>query len=201
MVEQQPVEINSVERCLKSWQGILNRGVRKMGYFSGLTSLNFKVDSSGRHVYYQSGAFGRGYVLPDEKTYLKVRSIKICYHLVSIIGVMVIGASVGPRYILALIPFAYLWHRVEDRKLLSSLPITSEKFSLSESTAAAARSFSLLNLWLGLVACLIFVLAGTWIILSKGPSWTGFISVSFFGLGLAQFIRLLRSRRSQKGNT
>ena len=172
-----------------------------MGYFSGLTSLNFKVDSSGRNVYYPLGAFGRGYVLSDEKTYLKVRRIKICYHLISIIGVVGIGASVGPRYFPALIPFAYLWHRVENRKLLASLPITSEKFTLSESTAAAARSFSLVNLWLGLVACLFFVLAGAWIILFKGSSWTGFFSVSFFGLGLAQCIRLLRSRRSQKGNT
>jgi len=83
--------------------------------------------------------------------YLRVRSVIRRRNVISIVGIIAINVVVGWPYNLAvnaaLIPFLYFWHRIENRKLLAGCPITLETMSVRESTAAAAGSFSIFNLW------------------------------------------------------
>lgn len=65
------------------------------GFFRRLSDSSFKVDSSGRSIFYPWGIFGKGYVLPSKEYEEKVRSFITKYHAFNLIFIIVVWAFLG----------------------------------------------------------------------------------------------------------
>jgi hypothetical protein len=169
-----------------------------MGYFDALTSGAFKTARDGRRLFFPWGAFGRGYIIPTEQDYERLRRQIKVYMIVTL--VLVIGASALQTYVVAgiitalLIVFYLAWAGY----LLRGLPPSDETMSMEESMTTQAVTHSAAFLWAGAIGSCVFVAAGILMLVFEPDQWLiALASTVFFGLCAVVIVRMLilRSRR------
>lgn len=169
-----------------------------MGYFDALTSSSFKTTADGRRLFFPWGTLGRGYAIPSEEEFARLRRHVKAYMVISLPLIIVAvtwrgfvgGAAILPVLI---VPYA-IWAQFQCRRLRE----TDEKLTLRESVAVQARAHSTIGLWLLEVGAITFVGAGLLILLLDPSNWliaTG--SITFFGLCAVIFARMLISKRRE----
>lgn len=156
-----------------------------MGYFEGLTDINFKTDDEGKTLFFPWGVIGRGYVLPDESKKQQIRRFKRIYHVISIpcMGTIAIAILGGWFYCSVLILIFPLWYFLGTTLLLKGLPLAYDsKLSIKESYANSSKAHNIKTLWLMLFFSVLFVLAGVVIFLFDKSTWfLSLICILFFG--------------------
>jgi hypothetical protein len=181
-----------------------------MGYFDGLTNASFRKDAQGRDVFYPHGVFGRGRIIPDAETALRLRrSMKRFYIalLVVFLPVIVVANLMHVSFValvlLALaamaVSVAYVLH------LARGLPFSDERLTYKESLQNSARGHNKVGLILLAILSALFVALGVFI-LSLDPAenlWLGLACILLFGFCLIMFLRMLiakaRQERAGKG--
>jgi hypothetical protein len=167
-----------------------------MGYFEGLADASFKEDGNGNNVFYPWGVLGKGRVLPDEATKIKLRIFVIRYYQIILpIGILLGIFKLWLPATVALIVLT-LGFYLYVNQLTKDCPVCTEKLTLKESYKNSANSHNTLMLWLMLFASLLFVLGGIWLFF-KGRLFIGLGSVVFFGLCSAVFILVLKIKHKK----
>ena len=155
-----------------------------MGYFEGLSSGSFKKDAEGRSVFYPIGVFGKGRVLPDQATEVRIRGFLTRYYMVSLPSVIVLVAFVHWAWAAALVPALWLWFYLGTKPLLEGLPYSTSKLTLKQSFASSGAAHGKVVLWSLLVCSLLFALSGV-LVLSRAQDTRGVLiglgSIGFFG--------------------
>ena len=167
-----------------------------MGYFDALTSSSFKTAPDGSHVFFPWGVMGRGYVIPSQQDYERLRQQLKTYMIV--IMALIIGTVASQQYIAAfavaaaLMVFYLIWIRYQLRGLQRS----DERLTVNDSFTTQARTHSLAGLWTLQIVSLVFVAAGIFILVVEPAKWlTGLACIIFFGLCAAVFSWMLVLRR------
>ena len=107
-----------------------------MGYFDALTSSSFKTAEDGRKLFFPWGTVGRGYVIPSEDEFERLRGHVKAYLVISLPLIIVVATWNGLLGGVVVLPFLIvpyaLWARAQCRRLTQ----TDEKLTLSESVAS-----------------------------------------------------------------
>lgn len=167
-----------------------------MGYFAGLADASFKEDSNGNSVFYAWGVLGKGRVLPDEATKIKLRKFVIRYYQIMLPIAILLGIFRLWLPAILVLTLLTLGFYLYVNKLTKDCPICTEKLTLKESYKNSANSHNTLMLWFMLLVSLLFVASGIWMFL-KGRLFVGLGSVVFFGLCSAVFIFMLKVKRNK----
>jgi len=155
-----------------------------MGYFDGLTNGSFKKDKNGNSVFFPWGVLGKGRVLPDESTEMKVRGFVHRYYQVTLPIVIGVGVIFGWLWSFLLVPLVGAWFYFGIKPLVSGCPYSVDKLTLKEGYANSAASHNKFTLWLLFICSALFVLAGIFIASvakSSGQMIFGLSSAAFFG--------------------
>jgi hypothetical protein len=167
-----------------------------MGYFDALTSSYFKTGQNGSKLFFPWGVLGRGYLIPSDEGYERLRGQLKIYTIVSL--VLIIATSALGNYLgavafgVALIIFYALWTRV----LLRGLVPTDERLSFNDSMTSQSLHHGPVVLWALEAVSLIFVVTGLFILVADRDNWiVALASIVFFGACAAVFARMLLIRR------
>lgn len=155
-----------------------------MGYFEGLTNGSFKKDKDGKTVFYPWGVLGRGRILPDEPTEVRIRAFVSRYYKVYLPMVISVGIIVGWAWSFLLVPILVAWFYFGSKSLVSGCPYSKEKLTLKEGYTNSAASHNKFTLWLLFICAVLFVVVGIFIAStakSSGQRMLGWLSVVFFG--------------------
>ncbi len=169
-----------------------------MGYFDALTSSSFKTTEDGQQLFFPWGTLGRGYNIPSEQEFKRLRRQIKAYMVVSlplIIAVVIWKGILGGVVLIPILTVPYVfWAQFQCRRLRR----TDEKLTLSESYAGQARALSTVVLWLMEVGALTFVVGGVAILLLDRSNWLiALLSIAFFGLCALAFARMLIIKRRE----
>ena len=167
-----------------------------MGYFDALTGSYFKAAPDGRKFFFPWGTFARGYAIPSEQHYERMRRQLKIYTIVSLVAV--IGSSLMQGFLVslavagALILFYLIW----SRSLLRGLTPSQERLTMTESMTNQARAHGTAGIWMLEIISLAFVAAGAVILIADPTQWfVGLSCIVFFGLCAVIFARMLVLRR------
>ena len=172
-----------------------------MGYFEAIAASSFTTDTDGRHLFFPWGVFGKGYVVPTENDYLRLRATLIrTYQIIipatvapiALFGRWMPWVAFGLPFIL-LIAFA-IRYPIWVRQLTSGWSFSGERLSIRQSLANGAQHQSRLLLWFLLICSLGFV-AGGFLEIAKLPHcYMGALTVLFFGFCAVVFSWMLLVR-------
>ena len=172
----------------------------ELGYFDALADSSFKkID--GQWCFYPWGVLGRGYVIPTEQEYLRIRSLTKRRTQVWLPLVILTGALAGWAWAVALLPVFGIWYFASVRAIAQPLQKTSERLTVGESYRAQARGHSLWMLWVGEIGSIGFVVAGIFILMVDPHDWlVGAASIGFFGINAIAigFMLVTRLRESKQ---
>jgi hypothetical protein len=175
-----------------------------MGYFDALTNGSFKTAKDGRRLFFPWGVMGRGYLIPTEQDYERLRRKVKIYLVLSMFLILLVGFAFKfmvsiSIVLLSLIIIPYvLWAHAQCRGLV---PV-EEKYMISESVASQAREHGTLSLWILEIFSVAFVAGGIFIFVADPKQWpVAILSVAFFGLGAFVFARMIILRRRQKSQS
>jgi hypothetical protein len=165
-----------------------------MGYFDALASSSFKTTEDGRRLFFPWGTLGRGYAIPSEAEFERLRRGVKAYLAISL--PLIILAVTWKRFLggsvllpLLIVPYA-LWARSQCRRLQP----TEEKLTLSET----GQAHGTVELWLLELAALAFVGAGALILVLDPGNWPlAAASIGFFGLCAVMLSRMLLNKRRE----
>lgn len=153
-----------------------------MGYFEGITASYFKTDKDGNTIFYPYGIFGKGYILPDEKKE-QVRLVIKRYMQVSLPIVIVMVPLLKAWFVIFFVcPLYFLGYAIWMSKLTKTFKKSKDKLTFTESRINSAHAHNLSTLWLFEIICLLFIVAGIYII-GQSPKglYIGILSIAFFG--------------------
>jgi hypothetical protein len=167
-----------------------------MGYFDALTSSCFKTAHDGRKLFFPWGVLGRGYVIPSNADYERLRGQLKIYTIVSLL--LIIAAAAFRNYLAAfgiaaiLILFYFGWARY----LMRGLQPSEERMSLNESMATQAVHHGAIGLWVLEIISLLFVAIGLFMFFTD-PSGhlLALGSIIFFGFCAVVLMRMIMLRR------
>jgi hypothetical protein len=114
-----------------------------MDYVDTFASYSFK-EVNGRLLFFPWGAFGRGYVIPDEQRYLQIRS-RVNRNLQVSLFVAAVMIPLGAAHPVLLVPAIGLWYLqywAQVRALTKDLAVTNERLTLAEGYSAQLKAFS-----------------------------------------------------------
>jgi hypothetical protein len=104
-----------------------------MGYFDNLAAASFKVDSSGRTVFFPWGIIGKGYVLKNKLQEQELKKIIKIYHITSLVLVLIFGPFLQLWVLCAaVVPFAVIIWIFKAKKAIAGLPVSGEKLKYSK---------------------------------------------------------------------
>jgi hypothetical protein len=177
-----------------------------MGYFEAIAASSFTTDGEGRHLFFPWGVFGRGYVVPTEDDYLRLRATLIrTYQIIipatvapiALFGRWMAWVAFGLPFIL-LVAFI-IGYPIWIRRVTSDWSISAERLSIRQSLANGAQHQSRLLLWF-LLTCSLGFVAGGFLEIAKLPHWyVGTLTVLFFGFcAVVSSWMLVVRRRAQK---
>jgi succinate dehydrogenase hydrophobic anchor subunit len=138
-----------------------------MGYFDGLTDALFKTAPDGRKIFYPHGIISRGYILPDDATYQKVRRFIKAWAIFWIPFLLIIQFS--PAFwtlFFITVPIYLLLYNFSARKMVKGCAISELRLTYLESFTNNAKSQNIFLLLLVLISALFFVALGIKDILS-----------------------------------
>ncbi len=165
-----------------------------MGYFDGLADGTFKKDSQGNTVFYPWGVLGKGRVIPDEETRVRLRNFVKLYYQITLPVIIVLSVF---RLWLLLVPATIglvAWFLIHTRTLLKDCPLSTEKLTLKEGYRNSAASHNKPTLWILLVFSLLMVAGGLFLLIA-GKVLIGLGALVMFGLCSAAFIYMLKSKQ------
>jgi hypothetical protein len=170
-----------------------------MGHFKAINASYFKIAQDGRKLFYPWGIMGRGFVIPTQEHFERLQRQLETYTLVMlvIVGSVVVLDVLWAFAVAAVFIIFYLaWMPY----LLRGLQPSDERLSMRESMATQARMHSAAGLWLMLCGSLLFVAIGGVLLVVDPDEWIiGLLSVGFFGLCAAVFVRMLLLRPHTTG--
>lgn len=163
-----------------------------MGYFDALASGSFKTTEDGRKLFFPAGAFGRGYVVPSEGEFEKLRKGVKIYLIVALLLIICLvpfaGALTGVVLVPVLIAPYALWAYMQCRHMER----TDERLTVREAIVGQALLHSTFGLWALEICAALFVVAGIFILAADPKNWLmGIASVLFFGFCAALIGRML----------
>lgn len=169
-----------------------------MNYFESIADSYFKKSNEGKDVFYPWGVLGKGYIIPTEEKAIELRKSFKKGGIISLLFVyftLYMGKAFGlPVAAGFLILYTFVYY-IYVQTITRHMEKTSERLTLMESYFNMSRSLSWLNLILLTSGCLMFVVAGTWIMVQNKGFWIGLSSVVFFGFGLGVFIFQIYQKR------
>ncbi len=131
-----------------------------MGYLDARSNALFKTADNGSLLFYPRGYWGKGYVVPDEETKIKIQGfIKkfVAIALFVIFGsVVLLGSETSP---IVWLPALLIFYFFRLGKFTRDLPISKEKLTFVESITNSAKSDSLVMLILLFLALVAMVSA------------------------------------------
>ena len=167
-----------------------------MGYFDALTSSSFKITPAGK-FFFPWGVLGRGYAIPTELQYERLRRQVKTYTIVSL--VVIIALMAVQQYLwgiaaaaLSMVAYA-CWAYFQTR----SLQPTGESLSYQESLSTQAHLHNKTVLWLMEGVSVAYVAIGVIILTLQPDTWPMTLSaIALFGACAVVFARMLilRSR-------
>lgn len=185
---------------LTTYVGLHARAQRgkSMGYFDALTTSSFKTSEDGHRLFFPWGALGRGYRIPSEQDFERLRHKVKVYMMASlpvIIGVSIVaGLGVTVLLLIVLVVAYVLWAHLQCRGMVQ----VAEKYTISESMASQAREHGSFGLWLIEIGSAAFVAMGIFILIVDPSSWLiAAASILFFGLGTLIFGKMIATRNRQ----
>jgi len=178
-----------------------------MGYFEAIAASSFTTDREGRHLFFPWGVLGKGYVIPAEDDYLRLRATLIrMYQIVipaTVLPMMLFGRWmpwVAFGLPLILLVFVSIGYPIWVRRITTGWSQSSERLSMRQSIANGAKYQSRFLLWFLLICSLGFV-AGGFLEIAKLPHWyVGALTVLFFGFCAAVFSWMLVVRHPTEKN-
>lgn len=170
-----------------------------MGYFDALTSSSFKTTKDGRRLFFPWGTLGRGYLIPTEEEYEKLRrKVKLYFIICLPITILLVSRLnfLGDLLLLLVLTVPYLfWANKQSRKFEPS----NEKYTFKQSFGTQAREHNVLTLWLLEIGSLAFVAAGIFILVKDITNWPAALaSIVFFGLCAVVFAKMIFVRNQQQ---
>jgi len=169
-----------------------------MSYFDALTTGSFKITKDGQRFFFPWGTLGRGYLIPTEEEFNRLRGHVKAYLAVTFPLIIAINWGSSPAAVAAIpiliVPYA-IWAKVQCRRLKE----TREKLTFSEGIAAQAHYYSKAALWLLEILALTLVAAGVLIVIMDTRNWlVGAGSVLFFGLCAFVFAWMITAKRRER---
>lgn len=166
-----------------------------MGYFDAISSGSFKTMPDGRRLFFPWGVFGRGYAIPTEAEYQRLRrqaKFSTVVSLVLIIAVAMMQQVLWTIGVGAVLMVAYAaWAYVQMRRLEP----TDEKLSYRESLSTQAFLHNKVVLWTMEAVSMLYVALGLVILIVDPQSWLVALgSILFFGACAVVFARMLMLR-------
>lgn len=166
-----------------------------MGYFDALTSSSFKITPAGK-FFFPWGVLGRGYAIPTQAQYERLRRRVKTYTVVSLVAIIALTAV--QQYLwgiaaaaLAMIAYAG-WAYLQTR----ALPPTGESLSYRESLSTQAHLHSKTVLWLMEGVSIAYVAIGLIILTIQPDTWPMTLSaIVLFGACAVVFARMLVLRK------
>jgi hypothetical protein len=168
----------------------------RTGYFDALISGYFKTAQDGRKLFYPWGAMGRGYAIPSDEDYERLRRRIKIYQIGSLLAV--VGAVAVKFYLVAFViaGLSVAFYRAWTPYLVRGLQPSDERLSLQESMATQARAHGAVGLWLLEIVALMFVATGVvMLVVASDKRLVALTSIVFFGACAAAFAHMLVLRR------
>ena len=161
-----------------------------------MTGGYFKTAQDGRKLFYPCGAMARGYAIPSQAAYERLRRRINIYQIVSLAAI--VGAVAVKYYLAAFIiaglSIAFYW--AWTPYLVRGLQPSDERLSMQESMAIQARAHGAVGLWLLEIVALMFVATGVvMLVVAPDKRLIAFTSIVFFGACAAAFVHMLVLRR------
>jgi hypothetical protein len=162
-----------------------------MGYFDALASSSFKITSIGK-IFFPFGVLGRGYAIPTEAQYERLRRQVKTHTFVSLVVVIALmlvhqylwGIAAATLSIIAYSGWAYIQTR--------ALQPTGERLSYRESLSTQAHLHSKTFLWLMEGMSIVFAATGLIILTIQPDTWPMTLSAFiFFSTSAVIFARML----------
>jgi hypothetical protein len=167
-----------------------------MGYFDALTSSYFKTGQDGRKLFFPWGVIGRGYVIPSEEHYERLRKPLKLYMIVSLTAIIGAAIAFNTLTTLALGGAFMVFYAVWSRQLLRGLSASDERLLLKESMTTQALTHGSFMLWTLQIASLLLVASGVTIFFIDPAQWPMALAVIvFFGFCAVFIARMLILRR------
>lgn len=164
-----------------------------MGYFEALAASSFTADSEGRRIFFPWGVLGKGYVIPTEDEYERLRATLVRTYQVlfpATVLLAVLFRSWMPWVLFALPSLFVLGYPIWVRRATSGWNQSAQRLSLRQSIANQAQHHSRPFLWFLFIGGLVFVAGGLWLI-AVHRWYVGIASISLFGFGAVLFLRML----------
>lgn len=113
-----------------------------MSFLSSMADKSFKVDESGRTVFFPWGYFGKGYILVDKAQEEKIRKVIIRSNIVGLSLVFIIGVILKLWLVgLLLLPIVVVTWSLFTRMYTRGLEISQMEYSIYSQTNSTARPF------------------------------------------------------------
>ena len=175
-----------------------------MGYFEAIAASSFTTDSEGRRLFFPWGVFHKGYVVPTEADYLRLRETLIRTYQI------IIPATVAPIVLfrrwmpwvafglpLILLVAFTIGYPIWVLRVTAGWSFSAERLSIRQSLANGAQHQSRVLLWFLLICSLGFV-AGGFLESAMLPHWyMGALTVLFFGFCAIVFSWMLVVRQQR----
>jgi hypothetical protein len=188
-----------------------------MGYFDALTSAAFKTKADGQKLFYPYGYLGRGYLIPSETeferlrgSYKKIWIITFILAMLTVVVISILSSTADSSILVLAISFITLllsafliafligyviWARVQCRGLQRS----TEKLKYSEALSNETHHLSSKLLWFFEVVSIIFVMYGLLLLIADPSQWVlAVILITFFATIAVVYARMIRSKRQQQ---
>ena len=152
-----------------------------MGLLNGLVAGTFRRDA-GRVYFVPWGNWGRSYLVPLEREAHLTRFLRAYYAIM--FALIPIATYMFQWRALLLLPLllgaVYLkfWHFTRGLPVADSAPAVDRGELLRQHARATGKPV----LWFSLVASLLFVSVGLWLLLRGERSGTTYFTIAFFGL-------------------
>lgn len=134
-----------------------------MGFLDSIADRHFKTSQDGRILYFPNWPFGRGYIVPSEAKFQRLRrQVNISYKCI-FIYILLLGSLLGPgAFLFGIIPWA-IWNYIHCR----DMERTDEKLTSDEIIAKLAQEFGFITLWLFEIFSVAFGIAGIVMFIDK----------------------------------
>ncbi len=137
---------------------------RRAEFFSreGLTNFWFKKDEANRTIFFPWGAFGKGRVIPDKTSEVRIRGC-VGFHWSGIFSTGIVAGVASTYTLYFLVTYAAIcaiwlaWYYFEIRTLVRGFPFSETKLTFVESYANYYSEWSSFTLWLGLIFMILFL--------------------------------------------
>jgi hypothetical protein len=172
-----------------------------MAYFDPLISGSFKTASDGRRLFFPWGIYGRGYVIPSEEEYERLRHKLRIFLLLCASSTILVSNILS--YAAGFFLFAFLAapHILFLKRYCSRLEPSTERHAYRESFSAVVKRSSVVKLWLFEIASLAACAYGFYLPLRRGEFFTmDYLVISLFvGMALIYRKMIVAKRQEQRG--